>query len=212
MNRRNIKLLVAFVLVAVVGYNSVYIRKLSEVKAQGVGTKFNTTKYSREFWDSKLIPSLGNAIEVNQLMQEMHADKDRTFNTYAHALGIGNLQYFMIKGEGEVLAVNENTVTVKTQAGAETQNLQIETEYVYGNAVRDASGLLNMNAFDNTTEFNEVSAGINKIIREEVIPSFKKTVAAGSKISFVGAIELNKKFLDTSKITLTPVQVKFLTK
>lgn len=67
-----------------------------------------------------------------------------------------------------------------------------------------------MNEFDNTSDFNEVSAGINKIIREEVLPDFKKKVKNGDRIVFTGATELNRKFLKLDAIEITPVQLKIL--
>ncbi len=204
-----LKYLIALVVVLFIGYNSVYFKKLSEVQAGIADGKFNTEEYTRKFWDKKLMPSLNKAIEINTLVTLLKTNPDKAFKDHAHALGIGNLQYFMIKGEGLVTSINENDVELNI-AGAENQKVRIATEYVYGNAVRDASGLLNMNEFDNTGIFNEVSAGINKIIRAEVLPSFKKNVTENDKVQFVGAIELNRKFLNLKDIELTPVQLKLL--
>lgn len=203
-----LKYLAALILALFIGYNSVYFKKLSEVKAGTTDGKFNAEKYTRNFWDKKLIPSLNKAIEINLLLQQLKTNPEKAFKDHAHALGIGNLQYFMVKGEGQVSAINENEVEL-TLSGAQNQSAKIAIEYVYGNAVRDASGLLNMNEFDNTAEFNEVSAGINNIIRKEVLPSFKKQVAVNDNVQFVGAIELNRKFLNLNDIEITPVQLKF---
>lgn len=205
--RKILKYLVALIVVLFIGYNSVYFKKLSEVKAGIAGGKFNAEEYTQNFWDKKLMRSLNKAIEINTLVQLLKTNPDKAFKDHAHALGIGNLQYFMIKGEGKVTAINENEVELNL-SGAQNQKAKIAIEYVYGNAVRDASGLLNMNEFDNTAEFNEVSAGINKIIRNEVLPSFKKEVAVNDTVKFVGAIELNRKFLNLSDIEITPVQLQ----
>ena len=202
-----LKYLAALILVLFIAYNSVYFKKLSEVKAGVTADKFNAEKYTRNFWDKKLMPSIDKAIEINSLIQLLKTNPDKAFKDHAHALGIGNLQYFMVKGEGKVSAINENEVELNL-SGAQNQSTNIAIEYVYGNAVRDASGLLNMNEFDNTAEFNEVSAGINNIIRNEVLPSFKKQVAVNDNVQFVGAIELNRKFLNLDDIEITPVQLK----
>lgn len=204
-----LKYLIALVVVLFIGYNSVFFKKLSEVKAGIAGGKFNAEEYTRNFWDKKLMPSLNRAIEINALVQLLKTNSDKAFKGHAHALGIGNLQYFMVKGEGQVISIDENDVGLAI-SGAQSQKVRIAIEYVYGNAVRDASGLLNMNEFDNTAEFNEVSAGINKIIRNEVLPSFKKAVAVKDTVQFVGAIELNRKFLNLNDIEITPVQVKLV--
>lgn len=204
-----LKYLIALVVVLFIGYNSVYFKKLSEVQAGIADGKLNTEEYTRNFWDKKLMPSLKKAIDINTLVNLLQTNPDKAFKDHAHALGIGNLQYFMIKGEGQVVSINENDVELNI-VGAGNQRVRVATEYVYGNAVRDASGLLNMNEFDNTGIFNEVSAGINKIIRAEVLPSFKKSVAENDKVQFVGAIELNRKFLNLKDVELTPVQLKLV--
>jgi predicted lipoprotein len=78
---------------------------------------------------------------------------------------------------------------------------------VYGNAVRDASGLIDINEFTNTTDLNNVSAEINNIIRKEVLPPFMAKMKKGDVISFYGAIELNKEHLKTDKIEIIPISL-----
>jgi predicted lipoprotein len=96
---------------------------------------------------------------------------------------------------------------VQLQNDSSKQNITIATEYIFGNAVRDATGMININEFNNTMDFNNVSAEINKIIREKVLPSFKANIQNGDRIEFVGAIELNKEHLDLSNIEVIPVRV-----
>jgi predicted lipoprotein len=85
--------------------------------------------------------------------------------------------------------------------------VSIATEFVYGNAIRDASGLVNLNEFANTTEFNDVSECINKIIRNEVLPPFARNAKQGDRIKFTGAIELNQIHLDLKTIEVVPIQL-----
>ncbi|MBB5437778.1 putative lipoprotein [Pedobacter sp. AK017] len=206
--KKFLKYFAALVIVLFVGYHSVYFKKLNEVQANTPSGKINTTAYTRTFWDKKLLPSLNKAMPLEQLISLLHTDPENTFKKYSNALGIGELKYFMVKAEGSVKQVGDNDLTVTL--ATDNKTVKIETEYVYGNAVRDASGLINRNEFDNTSDFNEISAGINKIIREEVLPDFKRTVKTGDHITFTGAIEMNKKFLNLSDIEITPVQLKIL--
>jgi len=67
--------------------------------------------------------------------------------------------------------------------------------------------LININEFNNTMDFNNVSAELNKIIREKVLPAFKQKVKKGNSIEFTGAIELNKEHLDLSNIEVIPVEI-----
>ena len=56
-------------------------------------------------------------------------------------------------------------------------------------------------------DFNNVSAELNKIIREKVLPPFKQQAKKGNRIEFTGAIELNKEHLDLTKIEVIPVRI-----
>lgn len=208
--KKFLKYLAALVILLFVGYHSVYFKKLDEVKAGASVGKINTTAYSRTFWDKKLPPALDKAVALAGLINQLHTSPENAFKTHGKALGIGDLKYFLVKGEARVQQVNENDIVIVQPSEKENITLRIATEYVFGNAVRDASGLINMNEFDNTADFNEVSAGINKIIREEVLPEFRKTIKKDDSISFTGAIELNKKFLNLRDIEITPVQLTIL--
>lgn len=190
---------------ALLAYNSVYFKKLDEVKAGNAA--FNAAAYAKDFWEKQLMPGLGKAVELTTLNTLLATDKDKAFDDYSHALGIGNVRYFMIKGTGMVTGLDENQVTVRTGSGAGSE-VRIATEYIFGNAVRDASGTIDINAFTNSMDFNNVSAEINKIIREKVVPSFKSEVKKGDRVAFSGAIELNREHLKTQSPELIPVSLQ----
>ena len=210
MLKKVVKYLVAIIVIGVIVDNSFYIRKLSEVKAASVSKKFNAEKYSETFWKQKLLPGLSKAIEINQLIDSLKRQPEKAFGTYGHALGIGNLKYFLVKGKGKITSIDENDVSGLIKTDHEQNLIKIATEFVYGNDVRDASGLINMNEFDNTMDFNNVSAGINKIIRTKVLPPFKAEAKKDDVFEFVGAMELNQKHLNLNNIEVTPIELKII--
>lgn len=57
-------------------------------------------------------------------------------------------------------------------------------------------------------DFNNVSAELNKIIREKVLPPFKQQAKKGNTVEFSGAVELNKEHLKLSDIEVIPVETK----
>ncbi|OJV18034.1 MAG: hypothetical protein BGO21_14560 [Dyadobacter sp. 50-39] len=193
--------------IALLAYNSVYFKKLDEVKA---GTAaFDAAGYAKNFWEKKLTPGLSKAVELGILTTQLQTEKDKAFEQHSYALGIGNIRYFLVKGKGVVTDVSENEVTVKlTDAGESAGNVRIATEYIFGNAVRDASGAIDINAFTNSMDFNNVSAEINKLIREKVVPAFKSKVKKGDHVAFHGAIELNRAHLQVNDIEVIPVSLQ----
>jgi predicted lipoprotein len=87
-------------------------------------------------------------------------------------------------------------------------SLQIATEYIFGNALRDAAGIIDINEFSNTLDINNVSSEINKIVRKEVLPGFKRVVKQGDTVLFAGAVELNKAHLDLLHIEVIPARLE----
>jgi predicted lipoprotein len=203
-----LKYVFGIVVLLVLGVNSIYFRKLDEMKS--ASSKFDAKAYARKYFNDRLMPSLSNGVDINQLMGMLQNNREQTFDKYAHALGIGNIRYFLITGQGRVTSVNENDVSVLTTADSNQKSLRIATEFVFGNAIRDASGKIDINEFANTMDFNTVSSEINKIVRTEVLPPFKGRVKNGDSIQFAGAIELNKVHLNVEDIEVIPVQLKII--
>lgn len=197
-----IRYLLYVAVLALLAYNSVYFKKLDEVKAGA--TAFDAAGYAREFWQKKLTPGISKAVDLNALTTLLKTDKEKAFSAHSHALGIGNIRYFLVKGEGVVRGVNENEVTLEVGG----KEVRIAIEYIFGNAVRDASGAIDINAFTNSMDFNNVSAEINKLIREKVVPPFKSKVKPGDRVAFCGAIELNREHLQVNDMEVIPVSLQ----
>ena len=113
---KNILLIIA---AAFVVYHSVYFRKLDAYKSSLSAKEFNAVSYAQTFWETRLIPNLGKAVDVSQLSEMLSHDAEKTFAEYSHALGIGNLRYFLVKGTGMVESVGDDDVTVVIQNGKE---------------------------------------------------------------------------------------------
>ncbi|MBE7169087.1 MAG: DUF2291 domain-containing protein [Williamsia sp.] len=210
--KKGLNYIITLLLLVVVAYNSVYFKKLSEVKAAGKSKQFNATAYAQDYLNGKLPSALDKALDVNRLTALLKADPETGFQKYSHALGIGNIRFFLVKGQGEIAKIEEDATTLLVQQDTARQLIRIATEYVFGNAVRDASGLININEFDNTMDFNGVSAEVNKIIREKVLPPFKKEAKKGDEVIFTGAIELNQAHLKLDNIEVVPVTLQLVKK
>lgn len=207
MNRAFKYGLVAVILI-LLGYNSIYIEKLSNVKNPMSG-KFNSSAFAEKMWTEKLPAKLDSAIDINTLRALVKTDANSAFNRYTHALDIGNYRYTLIKGEGTVEAVNEDDVTITIKAEHPFEAI-LTTEFVYGNTLRDASGLIDLRDFPNTSDLNDISKALNEIIRQKVVPSFKPYLKPGVKIDFVGAIELNKEHIHFKDLEIVPARIKIL--
>ena len=182
-------------------YHSVYFQPLDEKLASSTEKAFDATVFVEDLWENSLLKAYDSSVAYSQLMQELANDPEKAFELYSNALGVGNIAYFRVKGSGSIDEINENNVLLRVQ----DYLLEIETEFIFGNAVRDASGLIKLNDFDKTSDVNAISESINAKIRKEVIPGFKEKLIPAQTITFKGAIELNKAHLDLRLPELIPV-------
>lgn len=201
------KYIIGLILILFLGYHSVYFEKLDVVKAATDAKTFDPKGYARSFWDEKLLPNLDQAVSLFELVSQLKSEPEKAFEAHSHALGVGNIRYFLIRGEAKIIEVKEDELLIQLEVDSMITS-RLATEFIFGNAVRDASGLININEFTNTMDFNQVSAEINEIIRNEVVPEFKKQVQVGDLISFVGAIELNQERLNLEEIEIIPIQIQ----
>lgn len=204
MLKRTLKYLAATTLIVFLAWNSVYFKKLNEVKASVV-KQFNAMAYARNYIYQQLLPSAAKAPEIEQLLTELKTKPDSAFKSHAHALDIGNIRFFMTTGQGTIVSADDNDVYILTR---NKHTIKIAIEYIFGNALRDAPGKISINNFSNTMDLNNVSAEINKIARDEVIAPFKNQIKKGNSVTFAGAFELNQQHINLNNIEIIPVSLK----
>jgi predicted lipoprotein len=200
MNLKAIKYGVGIIAIALVGYNSVYFQPLDQRLSENQQTVFNASAYVDEIWNQELAKAYQDSPVLSQLIEGFKNDVESTFDKNSNALGIGNIGYFRVKGEGIVTAINENNVLL--QVG--NNIIEVETEFIFGNALRDASGLVKINDYENTSDFNSISEAINDRIRQDIIPEFKLSISIGDTVRFEGAMELNKVHMNLEELEIIP--------
>ncbi|GAB3525594.1 DUF2291 family protein [Emticicia fontis] len=190
------------VILLILGYNSVYFKKLSEVRKQKQ-TSFDFKIFADSLYYQGILKST-HAVELSQLMASLQSNQDSTFKAYGNRLGIGNSAYFMVKGEGKVLEKQDDGLKVMTD---DNTVFSIDTKYIFGNAIRDASGLVKLTDFKTNADFNKLSEALNTIIREKAIPEDLKNINIGDKIVVTGATKLNKGKDKQSTLSILPVKI-----
>jgi len=210
MGKKILKYTIVVLIILVLGYNSVYFRKLSEVKATIVTGQFDVFHFSQQLWEEQLPAKLDSAVELITLLLLLKTNKAEAFSKYSNALHIGNARYFLVKATGTVTNVNEDEVMLRYGGADSTVNIQLETEFVYGNAIRDASGLVDLNDFTNAADLNAISEELNKQVRKNVLPPFKSAVKKDNVVDIVGVIEMNREHVNTKEIEIIPLKLKII--
>ena len=209
MARKIIKYGLLTIVIGLVAYKSVFIIKLSEL--QPIEPKaFDAPAFVQQLWDDKLPARLDSAISLDALQTAIKANPGAAFDTYFNSMSIGNIRYGLVKLTGKVVAVNDDEVTVVAGNSNDLLTVKIATEYVYGNAIRDASRLVDIRNFVNTTDLNNISEELNKKVRNVVLPPFKATVKKDDTITCTGALELNEAHYSLNDLEIIPVQCKIM--
>lgn len=205
--KKIIKYIVVIAVISLLGYQSVYIKKLSEIKNVS-GEKFDAHIFSAKLWNEKMPAKIDSAVDLVVLMNAVSTDQQAAFKKYANSLGIGNYRYALIKTRAIVTHVGEDEVQLQLPVANTVLDGLLATEYIYGNAIRDASGLVDIKDFPNSADLNAISEEINKMVKTVILPSFKKSVKKGDTINITAAVELNKEHLKWSGLELIPVRLQ----
>lgn len=187
---------------AFLGYHSVYFEKLSEVRAREAA-EFDFQSFADSLYYEGMLKN-DLAVELSVLLAAIQTDAEGAFEQYGNRLGIGNSAYFMVTCSGEIAAITGEAIRLATE---DAEDVSINTKYIFGNALRDASGLVKLTDFKTNAEFNRVSEALNALVRTKVIPPIVAQLQAGDRIEVVGAIKLHKKELDDPDVVITPAQI-----
>jgi len=206
---RYIKYLLLVVVVGLVAYKSVYIKKLSTM-VKATGNKFDAVTFSKKLWEERLPAKLDSAIALSAFANAVQQNPGDAFLKYSNALGIGNYRYVLIKAEGVITEIGDDDNTLQINNGDSLMRVKLATEFIYGNAIRDASALVDVKDFPNTMDLNNISEELNKMVRKSVLPPFKEKVKKGDKISVTGAIEINKEHLRWTELEIIPIRLQIV--
>jgi predicted lipoprotein len=200
--RKPIKYSLWTLAVLLILFLSLDIRKLEEVRSNSKTEVFDATAYAREFFINKLPTVIENAPEINLLIEMLENEPQQALENFGKKLGIAKTWYFMVKGEGVVESVEEENVHVTISEDFKTR---VATAFIFGNAIRDGSGVVDIDDFLNMTDFNNVSIAINTIVKKEVVTPTRKIVEPGMILEFAGAFEIKEDDIDVQSIRIIPV-------
>jgi predicted lipoprotein len=189
MNNRLTKFLILLTIFAFIILISIRIQLLDKVKNDSQANAFNPKDYAQEFWTESLPKVLDDVVDFSQLLDLLENDKQTALEKYGKTVGIGAQHYFLVKGEGRIEEVLDDHVLALLTADSKTQ-ISVLTDNLFSNAIRDASGLVNVSDFPNTMEFNTISAEINKLAKGNAIEPVRAQFLKDAVFTFIGAFEL----------------------
>lgn len=204
--KKIIKFSIVAVIVVFALYNSVYFKSLDEVNKVKNTEAFDAKAIAVDFManQTKTLP----AINASKFLIDISKDVNKYCTTKGKKLGISDDYYFIIEGKATVLAIEEENVLIALNDNKELK-IRIATDFIFGNAIRDASAIADIGDFQNTMDFNTISIELNNIVRETIVLAFKQKVKEGDQLYFKGALKVNTKHPNLEELKVIPLIIKF---
>ena len=186
---------------------SVYFEGLKAVIEQRRREAFNAAEYAGDLWLNQLPSVLDEAVDVQELIELFNTNMGQAIERYGKTPGVSRVYAYLLKGEGTILSIDTDGLKVSVKEPQTNPDVVIATgSYIPGNAVRDASGLIDVSKFSDTMKFNEIGSEINKIIVRDVIrPLPDKKPAVGGTIKFFGATQVAQDAAEENLLQLVRV-------
>jgi predicted lipoprotein len=168
-------------------------RSLEARRAEERAERFDPAQYARDFWDRRLAGVLDTALDAGLMIDLFNKDMKAAVSK-GRTLGQSRVHAYLLEGEGKIVSLGNDGWRLSVASPEASPEVLISTgSYISGNAVRDASGLIDVSTFSDTMKFNRISSEINKIVVQEVItPLQGKGPAVGMTVRFVGAAEVDE--------------------
>ena len=184
------------------GYHSVYFEKLS-ARDDAEDSSFDFQAFADSLYYNGITKS-EHAVELSHLIKEVQNNTEQTFEDHGNRLGIGTSAFFMTQCEGSISEIAEDYLLIEVDDSLE---VAINTRYIFGNALRDASQLVALTDFKTNADFNKVSESLNALIRQKVLPPIVENLAVGDVVDVMGAIKLSRKNLRDPSLIITPATI-----
>jgi predicted lipoprotein len=160
------------------------------------------------FWSERLIPGAAQAVDAAKLVAAVQQDPKSARKTYGRSVGLGAAYYYFVAGTGYVVSVEMDAVGLSLREGDKEVQMWLEMGKIFGNAVRDGTGLLSVNDIPNSQDFNALSSEINRRIEVQVLPTLRKNSAVGTKVHFVGCAQISDEDTDLHPLRIVPFIVE----
>ena len=185
-----------------------HVRSLKKVRAAQAGAQFNPTNFVAGFWSDKLLPATGHAAEASRIVETIAHSPKQVRKEFGRSVGIGSTYYLFLRGTGRVVSVSDDSIGLSLENRGDTVDISVALGPVFGNAVRDGTGLLNPSDYPNAQDYNSISSALDHIVETKVLPEFQAIAKVGVRVQFAGCAEVEDEDLDLKPLNLVPIYVK----
>ena len=186
----------------------VRFHSLKEVRAAQAGTQHNAKDVIESIWSDKLVPAAEQATDAAAIVEAIATDPKQVRERFGRTVGVSSSYFLFLRGSARVVSADEDAVGLSLKSSGDEADIVVPLGFVFGNAVRDATGLLSASNHPNAQEFNEVSAKLNEIVEKQVLPEFARLATVGQRLRFAGCVEVADEETDLKPLELVPIYVR----
>jgi predicted lipoprotein len=180
---------------------------LRQTQSRQAAAEFNASKVAAAFWNDQLLKSLDRAADASRVLTALAADPQSARAQFGRTLGVSSSTLFFLRGTGRVVSVTKKGVALALKKDSDAPDVLLPTGLLFGNAVRDGTGLLDASAFPNSQNFNDLSAELNRLVETTVLPRLRELAKPGVYLSFAGCAEVADEDADVKPLKFIPVFV-----
>jgi predicted lipoprotein len=182
-----------------------HVVPLERAAKERASTVFSPKEFAERFWNEQLLKSLDKATKAEILLPAIQNNADEARKKFSRSVGVSESYTYFLSGKGRVLAVTEDEIRLAVTDGATSPEISLQVGLLFGNAVRDGTGLLNVNDYPNSQDFNGISEALNHIIETRVQPKLREQAKVGTVVRFVGCAEVNDEASDLKPLKVVPI-------
>ena len=185
----------------------VRVSRLDSPDRAGVAVDFDAVAYAQALWDDRLLTVIGEAPDAEAVLAALRTSPAKACSEFGRTVGVNRSCLYALQGRGTIVSVDRNSVGVSLTT-ASAPDVSISTGLIFGNAVRDAAGLVEASDFADSREFNALSEQLNRLVETRVIVEFKKHAAVGQRIQFAGCAEVKRSWSADTPLAIIPVRIE----
>ena len=200
--KKAVKILLAAALCIPAVVFAVYTEPLDAHREKERMAQFKPEERADYHWEHDRQALRDAALGVGELSRGLAGDAQNFADAHGRVLGIGSKTFFVVKGTLPRFDADEEYILGTCDGHA----VRIPVKYIFGNLARDASGWFDIDDFQNTMAFNEISSYLHGRILAEVIPA---SIPEAGSCFFCGAVEIDPAAPDPECYTVIPYLLDF---
>ena len=181
---------------------------LAQAVKEKAAATFNPTEFAETFWNGQLLKSLDQAVKAEALLPAIQANPAEAKKKFSRSVGVSESYTYFISGTGRVLAVSDDEISLAVTEGATNAEVSLQVGLLFSNAIRDGTGLLSVNDYPNSQDFNAISEALNHFVETRVQPKLREQAKVGAVVSFAGCAEVNDESADLKPLKVVPIRAE----